>query len=127
MAYRDLKPENILVESRFPLYLQFTDFGLANDQPDLRTFCGTEQYTVPELYIGRSYTTVVDIWSLGVIVLEYVYGLPTHYLRARTKGEAAMRERGLAWYRRLVEYANDWDPNPLINLLTSGMLRMEAL
>ncbi|KAL8650293.1 MAG: hypothetical protein Q9210_003912 [Variospora velana] len=126
VAYRDLKPENILFESRFPLHLQFTDFGLANDQPDLQTFCGTVQYAAPELYIGRSYTTVVDIWSLGVIVLEYVYGLPTHHLQARTKGEGAIREQGLAWCRRLVEYANDWDPDPLINLLTRGMLQMEA-
>ncbi|KAL9100366.1 MAG: hypothetical protein Q9163_004248 [Psora crenata] len=122
VAHRDLKPENILVESRFPLHLQFIDFGLANDQPDLKTFCGTEQYAAPELYIGRSYTTA----SLGVIVLEYVYGLPTQHLQAHTDGEAAMSERGLAWYRRLVEYATDWDSDPLIDLLTRGMLQIEA-
>ncbi|KAL9025959.1 MAG: hypothetical protein Q9196_005302, partial [Gyalolechia fulgens] len=126
VAYRDLKPDNILVKSRFPLHLLFADFGLSNDQPDLKTFCGTEQYAAPEVYMKRSYTTVVDIWSLGVIVLEYVYGLPTQHSQTRAEGEAAIRERGLAWCHRLVEYANDWDSDPLIDFLNSGMLRLEA-
>ncbi|KAL9124385.1 MAG: hypothetical protein Q9217_006279 [Psora testacea] len=126
VAYRDLKPENILVERRSPLYLQFTDFGLANDQPDLKTFCGTEEYSAPEIYTGGNYTTAVDIWSLGVIVLEYMYGLPTQHLQARINGEAALRERGLAWCRRLIEHVNDWDSDPLIDLLITGMLRMKA-
>lgn len=74
VAYRDLKPENILVERRSPLHLRFADFGLASDQPDLKTFCGTELYVAPEILKGGNYTTAVDIWSLGVIVLEYRRG-----------------------------------------------------
>ena len=76
VAYRDLKPDNILVEGRSPLRVQFTDFGLANDQPELKTFCGSERYSAPEVFTGGSYTTAVDVWSLGVIVLEYAYGFP---------------------------------------------------
>ncbi len=124
VAYRDLKPENILVKRRSPLHLQFADFGLANDQPDLMTFCGTEQYAAPEIFTGGNYTTAVDIWSLGVIVLEYVYGLPLD-VQARMGGKAASRERGLAWCRHLVEYVNDWDSDLLIDLLTTGVLRIE--
>lgn len=126
VAYRDLKPDNILVEGRSPLRVQFTDFGLANDQPDLKTFCGSERYGAPEIFTGGRYTTAVDIWSLGVIVLEYVYNLPTQHQQARTNGGAAGRELGLAWCRRLVEHAKDWDSDPLIDLLTHGMLRMKA-
>ncbi len=126
VAYRDLKPDNILVEGRSPLRVQFADFGLANDQPELKTFCGTEQYGAPEIFAGGRYSTVVDIWSLAVIVLEYVYGLPKQHQQRRTNGQAAMREGGLAWCRRLVEHAKDLDSDPLIDLLTSGMLRMKA-
>ncbi|KAI4268409.1 MAG: hypothetical protein LQ337_007857, partial [Flavoplaca oasis] len=126
VAHRDLKPENILVERRSPLHLQFADFGLASDQLDLKTFCGTEQYSAPEIYTGENYTTAVDIWSLGVIVLEYVYGLPTLRTQARMNGKAVLREHGLAWCCRLVEYANDWDSDSLINLLTTEMLQMDA-
>lgn len=126
VVYRDLKPENILVECRSPLHLQFSDFGLANDQPELKTFCGTEKYCAPEIYTGGNYTTAVDIWSLGVIVLEYVYDLPTQHQQARMNGTAALKERGLAWCHGLIEYANDWDPDRLIDLLTTEMLRMDA-
>ncbi|KAL9029909.1 MAG: hypothetical protein Q9196_001912 [Gyalolechia fulgens] len=76
VAHRDLKPENILVESRSPLSVKLADFGLANDKPDLDTECGTQLYTAPEVYLGRIYTPLVDLWSLGVIIFEYVYGLP---------------------------------------------------
>ena len=124
VAYRDLKPENILVEGRSPLHVQFTDFGFANDQSDLKTCCGTARYSAPEIYSEAKYTTAVDIWSLGVIVLEYIYGLPLD-LQACIRGEAALKERGPAWCRRLVEYVNDWDPDPLIDLLVAGMLRIE--
>ena len=126
VAYRDLKPDNILVENRSPLRVQFTDFGLANDQSDLKTFCGTEQYCAPEVFTGGRYTTAVDVWSLGVIVLEYVYGFPVRDQRKRKKGLAALKERGLAWCGRLVEMVEDWGSDPLVNLLSHGMLQMEA-
>ena len=74
VAYRDLKSDNILVEQRSSLRLQFTDFGLANDQFELKTFCGTERYAAPEIFMEESYTIAVDVWSLGVMVLEYAYG-----------------------------------------------------
>lgn len=124
VAHRDLKPENILVESRSPLRVKLADFGLANDKPDLKTLCGTQLYTAPEVYLGEQYTTLVDLWSLGVIVFEYAYGLPeaTRRKDPRTVSE----EWGLAWCRRIVERANDWDSDSdaLLDLLTTGMLRL---
>ncbi len=125
VTYRDLKPDNILVQSRYPLRVRFTDFGLASDRRDLTTLCGTEEYAAPEIFTGGSYTAAVDIWSLGVIVLEYVYGLPTQRSHAHMGGETAMRERGLAWCCSLVNYANDWEDDRLIDLLANAMLRME--
>lgn len=126
VAHRDMKPKNILVQSRTPFVIKLVDFGLAKTDSSLKTFCGSEPYTAPEIWERRHYTTLVDIWSLGVIVLEYVYGLPTQHSQARTKGEVVMKVRGLAWCRHLVKFANDWDSDPLIDLLTKGMLRMEA-
>ncbi|MCJ1382858.1 hypothetical protein MMC17_005971 [Xylographa soralifera] len=116
VAHRDLKPENILVESRSPLSIRLADFGIASDKPDLETFCGTKLYLAPEVYLQSKYTASVDLWSLGVIMLQYAYGLPSAPRR---------EERGLAWCRRVVDSANDWDSDDLIDLLTTGMLRDE--
>ena len=128
VAHRDLKPENILIESRFPMSIKLADFGLANDRPDLKTICGTKQYIAPEVYLGSKYTTKVDLWSLGVIVLQHAYGLPTEprQKQGQHKNQLSMLDEwGLAWCRRIVKYANDWDSDKLIDLLAAGMLRMK--
>jgi len=118
VAHRDLKPENILVESRSPFSIELADFGLAKDKPDLKTVCGTKRYLAPEVYLGSRYTASVDLWSLGVIILQYVYGLPT----APT---SVLEEWGLAWCHRVVDQANGWDSDDLIDLLITGMLRIK--
>lgn len=126
VAHRDLKPENILVGSRYPFNIKMADFGLANDKSDLETSCGTRLYAAPEIYGKTKYTTAVDLWSLGVIVLQYVYGLPraVRERRGRHKDDRSMIEEwALAWCRRIVDHANDWDSDGLIELLTIGMLR----
>lgn len=127
VAHRDLKPENILVESRSPLSVKLADFGLANDKPDLRTLCGTQLYTAPEVYLGKKYTALVDLWSLGVIILQYMYGLPKAIRRKHGQQKnprLTLENWGLAWCQRVVDHTNDWDSDALIDLLTTGMLRM---
>ena len=127
VAHRDLKPENILVASRSPLSIKLADFGLANDRPDLKTVCGTQRYTAPEVYLGDLYTASVDLWSLGVIILQYTYGLPEAPKQKRRQHNnplSIVQEWGVAWCRRVVDYANDWESGGLIDLLTTGMLRI---
>lgn len=40
IVHRDIKPENILVQSRNPLQIRLSDFGLSKVAVDLQTFCG---------------------------------------------------------------------------------------
>ncbi|KAI5923471.1 kinase-like domain-containing protein [Camillea tinctor] len=83
IAHRDIKPENILVQNRHNeglaefLWVKLSDFGLSK-AGSLKTFCGTCDYMPPEIYRRRRYTNAVDIWSLGVVVLEYYAKLPTN-------------------------------------------------
>lgn len=58
--------------------IKMTDFGLAIERSDqLTSHCGSLPYLAPEVFT-RSYSYKVDLWSLGVITLELVAGLPRY-------------------------------------------------
>ena len=54
VTHRDIKPDNILVETRDPIVVKLSDFGLSkrveNGEELLKTFCGTLLYCAPEVY-----------------------------------------------------------------------------
>ena len=121
IAHRDIKPENILVASRRPFHVKLADFGLAKYDNFLRSLCGTHPYVAPEIWNGSKYTTAVDIWSLGVLVFQYVYGLP------EIQSEQAHGTwKAARWYGVLLRAVDDWDSDDLIDHLSSSMLREEA-
>ncbi|TQV90756.1 Serine/threonine-protein kinase [Cordyceps javanica] len=74
-AHRDVKPDNILIMTREPMHAKLADFALASNDRQPMTVCGTERYTAPEMY-RPPYTPMVDIWSVGVMVMELWFGLP---------------------------------------------------
>lgn len=81
ITHRDLKPANILIAQRNPIQIKVTDFGLATARStSLTTFCGSELYVAPEVHENseRFYSSKVDLWAVGVIVLELTAGLPRH-------------------------------------------------
>ena len=113
ITHRDIKPENILVESRTPtLHIRLADFGLSNNTTALRTFCGTALYAAPEISSKGLYSNTVDIWSLGVVILQLLVGLP----------------EDLTWWKpvircqTIIRHLNVWrdkegDEDKLLNLL----------
>merc|ERR1712061_240011 len=76
IVYRDLKPENVMLDQQG--YLKLIDFGIAKklEEGKSRTFTmiGTPHYMAPEVMRGHGYGTEVDIWSLGVMLFEFVCG-----------------------------------------------------
>lgn len=72
---RDLKPENLLIGHDGELRL--SDFGWAvhmkGDQPRM-TMCGTTDYLAPEMVGKRPHDTTVDLWCIGVLCYELLYG-----------------------------------------------------
>ncbi|XP_042877054.1 serine/threonine-protein kinase Chk2-like [Penaeus japonicus] len=82
ITHRDIKPENVLLgtDEEFTR-VKLTDFGLskfAADASQMTTFCGTPTYIAPELldFGPLSYTSRVDMWSLGVLLFVSLAGYP---------------------------------------------------
>jgi len=128
VVHRDLKPENILVE-RNPLFkVIIADFGMAKVVTDtalLQTFCGTLKYTAPEVFPGLTsgHGPLVDIFSLGVMVYEWIYALPNppDAPAPRKKNEEVCERQWYTWLDEwvglLLDKLDDEDDDPAIQIL----------
>lgn len=127
VTHRDIKPLNILVSSRSPFNIKLADFGLAQDRSTLRTFCGNQEYSAPEIFLGQQYFNAVDIWPVAVILIEFVYDGFSQIKRQKLgeEGPTDIRARGLNWCRRLIAAADDWDSDILVDFLTTYMLKWD--
>ncbi|OMJ85296.1 hypothetical protein SteCoe_13388 [Stentor coeruleus] len=73
----DLKPENILLKSITGTALKVIDFGSACFyEKRMYTYIQSRFYRSPEVILGLSYTTSIDMWSFGCILSELYTGRP---------------------------------------------------
>ena len=76
IAHRDIKLANVLLKKDFTIKL--ADFGFAKESGQeedmMRTYCGTPITMAPEILQGKPYDKKCDIWSLGVILFQLIFG-----------------------------------------------------
>ncbi|KAJ3225260.1 spindle assembly checkpoint kinase [Clydaea vesicula] len=76
VIHRDIKPENLLLGENGEV--KIADFGWSVHAADSRreTLCGTLDYLPPEMVLGKDHDARVDLWSLGVLIFEFLVGKP---------------------------------------------------
>ena len=74
--HRDMKPDNVFVEGGI---YQIGDFGFASKGDTQKTTVGTPYYMAPEILSAKpEYTKAVDMWSIGVMYYQMIYGRPPY-------------------------------------------------
>lgn len=120
VVHRDIKPSNILLSEHGTV--KVLDFGIAradfDREGETRSVAfGTARYMAPEQWMNENVTASVDVFALGVTMIELLSGTPAErlplrvdkYNAGRDKQIAAVRDPrwGGVWWRRLEELLQD--------------------
>ncbi|VDP05779.1 unnamed protein product [Soboliphyme baturini] len=79
ISHLDLKPQNILLTSGCPPLLKLADFGVAQclkSSDEKHGFRGSPLYMAPEILLSHKYDAKADLWSVGIILYECLFGQP---------------------------------------------------
>jgi serine/threonine protein kinase len=73
----DLKPENILLKQPTKSGIRLIDFGSSCFESEkLYSYIQSRFYRSPDVILGLSYTTQIDMWSFGCLLAELFMGYP---------------------------------------------------
>ncbi|XP_072881620.1 serine/threonine-protein kinase ULK3 isoform X1 [Hemitrygon akajei] len=94
ISHLDLKPQNVLLSSRTYPHLKLADFGFAQHMSpwdEKHVLRGSPLYMAPEMVCQQQYDARVDLWSVGVILYEALFGRPPFASKSFTELESKIR------------------------------------
>jgi len=77
VSHMDLKPSNLIVKGSNPPILKMADFGFAQhlEAGTLdKGLKGSPLYMAPEIFVKDEFNAKADLWSIGVILYEALFG-----------------------------------------------------
>ena len=88
LVHRDVKPENILLERiDGQRRARLGDLGIARPVDRTRStgsVLGTDLYIAPEVHDGGAPSIAADLWAVGYVLYEGLFGAPPHADAATT-------------------------------------------
>ncbi|NXT54267.1 ULK3 kinase, partial [Pluvianellus socialis] len=94
ISHLDLKPQNILLSTPENPQLKLADFGFAQHMSpwdEKHVLRGSPLYMAPEMVCRQQYDARVDLWSVGVILYEALFGKPPFASRSFAELEEKIR------------------------------------
>lgn len=95
IVHRDLKPENILLSNDLKtIYISDFGFALEKTDPLFKRYnrVGTPEFYPYEMLVSKpngyiEYDEKIDIWCMGVILFEMLYGVTPFYSKCDDKDQ----------------------------------------
>ncbi|MBA2609078.1 MAG: serine/threonine protein kinase [Actinobacteria bacterium] len=88
LVHRDIKPENVMLERVDGAFRgRLGDLGIARPVDRTRStgsVLGTDLYIAPEVHDGGAPSASADLWALGYVLYEGLFGAPPHADAATT-------------------------------------------
>lgn len=132
VIHRDIKSDSILLASDGRVKL--SDFGfcaqVSREVPKRRSLVGTPYWLSPEIISRESYGTEVDIWSMGIMIIEMVDGEPPFFNEPPLQAMRRIRDQApprLQNSTKVSQYLQDFLSKMLIKDATSRATAKELL
>jgi len=111
LMHRAVEPRNILFQEG---NVKLSDFGLAKfinsvakDEPLWHSLVGTPLYRSPQILLGENYSCKCDVWSMGCVLYECLFGSPPYTGIGETQLIKNIRSKKLEFPKKISEEVED--------------------